>query len=313
MPQGHLTAVERGMIEALLGQDMSQADIGREIGRHRSVICRELKRNGGCRSSYRAERAQKRYQKVRKECVPRKRLEYFPLWKHVIDNLDRIDCTPEILSRRLPRLYPDDPRMRISYETLYQAIYSDKRLHWLIKELPQARPKRRKRGQGKSRRGPAIPNRVGIEERPRVADERARFGDWEGDLIVGAQQEGYILTLVDRKSRKLVANKLDTKGADEVANAVDDVLLDLPISWVRTITFDNGSEFAHHEEMAKVLGVDIFFADPYSSYQRGTNENTNGLIRRVLPKGTSFKNLTQEQLDEIVNRINNRPRKCLGV
>ena len=312
MPQGHLTPVERGKIQALLGLELSQADIGRVLGRHRSVICRELKRNGGRRSRYCAERAQKRYRNIRKECVPRKRLDYLPLWKHVISELDRIDCTPEILSRRLPRLYPDDPRMRISYEALYQAIYSDNRLHFLIKELPQARPKRRKRGQGKCRRGPAIPNRVGIEERPEVADKRDRFGDWEGDLIVGAKQKGYILTLVDRKSRKLVARKLKSKEADATADAVNDALLDFPTSWVKTITFDNGTEFAHHERMAKALSVDIFFAAPYSSYQRGTNENTNGLIRRALPKGTNFEPLSQKQLDTIVDRINNRPKKCLG-
>jgi IS30 family transposase len=284
--------MERGKIQALLGQQLSQAEIGREIGRHRSVICRELKRNGGHRSGYCAQRAQKRYHAVRKDCVPPKRLDHLPLWKHVIENLDPIECTPEILSRRLPLLYPDDLRMRISYEALYQAIYSDKRLHFLIKVLPQARSKRRERGQGKSRRGPSIPNRVGIEQRPELVDERSRFGDWEGDLVVGAKQQGYILTLVDRKARKLVSRKLETKEATEVAYAVIDALIDLPISWVKTITFDNGTEFAQHEKMAKALGIEIFFAAPYASYQRGTNENTNGLIRRELPKGTSFKHQT---------------------
>jgi len=202
--------------------------------------------------------------------------------------------------------------MRISHETIYQAIYSDRRLHFLIKFLAQSRPKRRKRGQGKSRRGPTIPNRVGIEERPQVVEERGRYGDWEGDTVVGAHQQGFLVTLVERRSRMLQSQVVQTKQADEVAQAVIDALEEFPTSWVRTITFDNGTEFARHEDMAQVLPVDIYFAAPYSSYQRGTNENTNGLIRRYLPKGTSFSNLSQKKLNWIVHELNNRPRKILG-
>jgi IS30 family transposase len=202
--------------------------------------------------------------------------------------------------------------MRISHEALYQAIYGDPRLHFLIKHLAQARPKRRKRGQGKSRRGPTIPNRVGIEKRPHVVEERSRFGDWEGDTVVGAGQDAHVVTLVDRKSRRLEARKVKTKQADEVAKAVVDALEDMPVSWVRTITFDNGTEFTRHEDIAKALEADIYFAAPYASYQRGTNENTNGLLRRYLPKGTGFKNLTAQKLQQIVEELNNRPRKCLG-
>lgn len=311
MPKGHLTPVERGQIQALLREGFSQADIGRALKRSRSVICREIKRNCRQASRYDADAAEKRYRHVRIACVQPKRLEYPPLWDFVFDKLPD-GWTPEEVAGRLPLLYPDDPRMRISHEALYQALYSDKRLHCLIENLPQARPKRRKRGQGKSRRGPSIPNRVGIEERPEVIEERSRFGDWEGDLIVGAHHDAFIMTLVDRTSRRLAARKAQTKQADEIAAAVIDALLDMPLSWVKTITFDNGTEFARHEDMAKVLPVDIYFAAPYSSYQRGTNENTNGLIRRYLPKGTSFKDLTQEQLDYIVDQLNNRPRKCLG-
>ena len=311
MPQGHLTPMERGQIQALLGQGLTQAEIGRKVGRCRSVICRELQRNGGRRTHYRASRAQRRYHRLRRDCVPHKRLEHQPLWRFVIDKITS-GWTPEEVAGRLPRLYPDDLRMRVSHEALYQAIYGDSRLRFLVRHLPQARPKRRKRGQGKSRRGPSIPNRVGIEERPTVVEERSRYGDWEGDLIVGANQDGFITTLVDRKSRRLRARKAETKQADGIAQTVIDALQDLPISWVRTITFDNGTEFARHQDMAKVLPVDIYFAAPYASYQRGTNENTNGLIRRYLPKGTSFKHLTQHQLDQITEELNNRPKKCLG-
>lgn len=303
--------MERGQIEALLAQGLNQAQIARQIGRCRSVICRELHRNAAHPNHYSASGAQERYRRVRKDCVPRRRLEHQPLWRFIIDKIEE-RWTPEEVAGRLPLLYPSDPRMRISHEALYQAIYGDPRLRFLIKRLAQSRPKRRKRGQGKSRRGPAIPNRVGIEHRPDVVEERSRYGDWEGDLILGAKQQGVIATLVDRTSRLLRAKKADSKQAEEIAKEIIDALQDMPISWVKTITFDNGTEFARHATMAEALAVDIYFADPYASYQRGTNENTNGLIRRYLPKGTSFKNLTQQQLDQIVEDLNNRPRKCLG-
>ena len=178
--------------------------------------------------------------------------------------------------------------------------------------MPQGRPKRRKRGQGKTRRGPSIPNRVGIEKRPAQVDTRTTCGHWEGDTIVGKNNDGFILTLVERVSRLLHAVKLQTKKAPDTAQAVVETLLDRPASWLKTITYDNGTEFAAHEYMTEQLGTAIYFAAPYSAYQRGTNENTNGLIRRYLPKSTCFASLTQRQLDTIVEKINNRPRKCLG-
>ena len=310
MPYTHITPTERGQIQALHQEKKNLSYIADKLGRSRSTISRELRRNTGPKG-YDAQCAQQRYHRRREPCRPAKKLEYLPLWKKVIEEITQ-NLTPEQVSDRLPTLYPDNSRMRISHETIYQAIYTDKRLHFLIEYLPQARPKRRKRGQGKSHRGPTIPNRVGIEHRPQVVEERHRYGDWEGDTIVGANQQGYLLTLVERRSRLLICRKVETKQADEMAQAVIDALVDLPTSWVRTITFDNGTEFARHEDMARVLPIDIYFATPYSPYQRGTNENTNGLIRRYLPKGTSFRNITKEQLDRIVEELNNRPRKILG-
>jgi transposase, IS30 family len=310
MSYQHLNEIERGMIQALREHGVSQSAIAERLGRHKSTVSRELRRNART-SAYKAHLAQKQYRERRERCRAPKKLGYQPLWECLIDKIGR-GWTPEVVAGRLPLDYPWDPCMRISHETIYQAIYKDKRLHFLIKSLPQRRPKRRKRGQGKSRRGPSIPNRTGIQARPEIADKRGRHGDWEGDLVLGSKQSGAILTLVDRKARHLKARKVLSKNADEVAQAVVDVFQDTPISWVKTITFDNGTEFAHHQEMASHLPVDIYFADPYASYQRGTNENTNGLIRRYLPKGTSFENLTQHQLDIIVEEINNRPKKCLG-
>ena len=310
MSYTHITQFERGEIYVLLKEGKSQAYIARQLNRDKSSISRELRRNG-IKGKYCPKKAQKQYQERREACRPAKKMDYMPLWKYVIDKVvDKM--TPEIIAGRLPIDFPDDPDMRISHEAIYQAIYGDKRLNFLIKYLPQARPKRRKRGQGKTRRGPSIPNRVGIEKRPEAVETRERYGDWEGDLIVGAGQKGFIVTLVERKSRLLLSRKIETKHAGITADAIIDAFRDIPPSWIKTITFDNGTEFADHQRIDRETGATSYFADPYSSYQRGTNENTNGLIRRFLPKKMSFENLDQEELDRIVEELNNRPRKILG-
>jgi IS30 family transposase len=310
MSYTHFTASERGRIQSLREEKKGMQYIADVLGCHKTSISRELRRNRGP-FGYDAQRAQTKYEVRRTACKPIRKLDYEPLWNYVIEHI--VDgWTPEQIANRLPIECPDDTQMRISHEALYQAIYSDDRLHFLRCLLPQARAKRRKRGQGKSRRGPSIPHRVGIEHRPQEANERARYGDWEGDTVVGANQQGFIVTLVDRKSRLLRAWKIDSKDAQVTADAVIESLLDDPPSWLKTITFDNGTEFARHQRIASALGVTIFFAAPYSSYQRGTNENTNGLIRRFFPKGTNFRHVTQELLDHVCDMINNRPRKVLG-
>lgn len=312
MSYTHLTAMERAKIELLQEQGLSPSAVARKIGRHRTTIRRELCRNGSSRD-YSAHTAQARYTQRRRACRPKGKLRYEPLREYVAEQMALGTLSPELVAGRVKLDFPDDPRMRVCHESIYQAIYTpDHYLHFLLEYLPQARPKRRKRGQGKTRRGPSIPNRVSIDKRPAIVDTRTELGHWEGDLVVGKGQDGFILTLVERVSRLLHTVKIQTKRAAEVCQAVIQALLDLPISWVKTITFDNGTEFSEHERIAIQLGVSIYFADPYSAYQRGSNEQVNGLLRRHLPKGTSFKNLTQAQLDPIVEKINTRPRKCLG-
>jgi len=308
----HLTAFERGQIEALNNQGLSGHAIARQLGRSPSTVSRELRRNAPGKQAYRAQRAQSLYRERRKACRPKRRLDHAPLRAWVKKQIGDFGFSPEQVAGRLPLDFPGDPRMRISHEAVYQAIYGDHSLRYLTAFLAQGRPKRRPKGQGKSRRGPGIPNRQGIELRPPHVLERKEHGHWEGDTVVGSGQDGFIVTQVERKSGFLVAAKTDTKRADEVSRAAIDSLLDMPVSWVRTITYDNGTEFAQHEAIAKELGVQVYFADPYASYQRGTNENTNGLIRRHLPKGTSFKQLTQKQLDDTVQTLNNTPRKRLN-
>ena len=306
----HLTLDERETLEYLLQGEKSLRGIAQEMGRSPSTISRELRRNCTPRG-YKDHRAHRLYEQRRKACQPCKKLSYEKLWKHILDKIPD-GWTPETIAGRLPMDYPDDPAMRICHETIYHSIYTNAKLHHLIQYLPQSRPKRRKRGQEKTGRAPSNPDGTGIDQRPAIVEERIRFGDFEGDLIVGAGQSGYIMTLVCRTSRLLIAKKCTKKEAELVADCIIDSLLDMPESWVNTLTFDNGTEFFAHKKMATALNADVYFAQPYSPWQRGTNENTNGLIRRYLPKGTSFKHLTQKHLDIIVEQINNRPRKCLG-
>jgi len=310
MSYQHLSATDRGQIQALLEEGRSQAYIADKLGRHRSTISRECRRNRRP-SGYEGQHAHAQRNERRAACRPTPKLAYPPLRKYLFDKIPE-GWSPEQIAGRLPLDYPDDPRMRISHEAIYQSLYTDSRLRCLIRYLPQARPKRRKRGQGKSRRGPAIPNRVGIEQRPPEVDTRERYGDWEGDTMVGANQQAFVATLAERKSLLVSLRKTESKNADEVAAAIHDALLDWPASWLKTLTLDNGTEFAHHERIRENLPITIYFAAPYAAYQRGTNENTNGLIRRFLPKGTDFRTVTQTQLDHIAHLLNNRPRKKLA-
>ena len=312
MSYHHCSVLERAKLELLLEQGLSRAAIARKLGRHPSTISREVRRNS-MQCGYVATHAQSTYKARRKACRPKQKLGPGPLRLYVAEKIVEEKWTPEIIANRLPILFPQAKHMRVSHESIYRAIYSDGHyLDFLRAYLPQARAKRRMRGQGKHRRCSLIPNRVSIHDRPPIIETRTQVGHWEGDLIVGKGQDGFILTLTERGARLLQGIKVETKKAAEVGQAVVQALLDQPISWVRSITFDNGTEFRDHEAITKALGIPIYFADPYSAYQRGTNEQINGLIRRYLPKGTPFKNLTQEKIDTIIEQINNRPRKCLG-
>ena len=309
MPYVHLSSTERGQIQAFTEQGLSCRAIARRLWRSPSTICRELKRNGG--ANYCAARAQTRYVGARKECRRTCSLDYPPLRRYLYAKITE-GWSPEQVSGRLWLDFPGQPRMRVSHETIYRSLYADPRLgNVFVGHLRQRRPRRRKRGARKPTR-PFIPNRVSIEARPSEVDTLSRYGDWEGDLILGANQKGAVLTLVDRKSLLLRAKNVLSKHAQGVAQAVTEALNPLPATWRNTITFDNGSEFAHHEAMTAQLGTAVYFAHPYSAWERARNENTNGLLRQYIPKRASMANLTHKLLQHYVDEINNRPRKKLG-
>ncbi len=290
---------------------MSRRSIARNLNRSPSTLSRELKRNQSAKSLYNAQQADQRYRQVRKACRRTCSLAWQPLRRYVVDKITD-GYSPEQVSGRLWLDFPGQPHMRISHETIYRSIYTDEKLGNILKPcLRQRRPRRRRRGERRPTR-PMIPNRVGINLRPAEVDTLERYGDWEGDLIIGANQRGAVLTLVERKSLLLRARCLLARKAEGVAHAAIHALASLPETWRRTITFDNGSEFAHHQTIADALNLDIYFAHPYSAWERARNENTNGLIRQYLPKASSFVGLTQQTVDSIVNQLNNRPRKKLG-
>lgn len=311
MPYRHLTPIERGQIQALLAQGLGPGAIARALGRSPSTISRELCRNRLPTGGYSAERAQERYREERRECVRTRSLDHLPLRRYVLDAFFN-SYSPEQISGRLWIDFPGQPRMRVSHETIYRTLYADEKLGKIaIPHLRRSHPRRRKRGARSPGRS-LIPNRVSIDQRPPQVDSLERFGDWEGDTVLGKNQDGAILTLVERKSLFLLAMPLASKKACETATAAIAALHKIPKKWRKTLTFDNGSEFAAHERIAQEAGIDIFFAHPYHSWERGKNENTNGLLRQYYPKKTSFAALDPHALQIVIQEINNRPRKSLG-
>jgi IS30 family transposase len=217
---------------------------------------------------------------------------------------------PEQIAGRLRRV--DHPRGRskwISLQTIYRHIWADKATGGGLFRYLRRGGKRYLKRCGRTRG--QIVGRVSIDERPAIVDERRRMGDWEGDTIVGRQHKGLVATFVERKTGYLVARKMNDKRASSLNDAAKAALQSIPHPLIRTFTFDNGKEFAGFNELEKHFDADVYFAHPYSAWERGTNENTNGLLRQFLPKKTDFRLLTQAQLDIITQRLNNRPRKRL--
>lgn len=312
MSYRHLTMDERNVIWRMkeLGKPLSE--IARCVGRHRSSVGRELRRNAEFDGRYLPDSAQTRAYIRRRAHLCRPCTGDAALMAHVEARIQG-RWSPEQIAGRLKVAAPGPLAGRsISHATIYRWIWAcPQRARRLRPHLRVARKKRRKRYGTPSKRG-QIPNRVSIDERPEIVGGRTRLGDWEGDTVVGKARSAYVLTNVDRASRYTVARKLSQATAPAVTGALHDAMRRLPPDRRRTVTFDNGKEFAGHERIARLLGLDVYFAHPYSSWERGTNENTNGLLRQYLPKGTDFSQLTDWQLESTIRQLNNRPRKCLN-
>jgi len=291
----HLSQYERYQIYTMLDL-LPIVEIAKRLGRHESTIRREFARNSGTRG-YRPKQAQQLAETRSLNCRNADRIDP-ALWRQ-IDDLLRVQHSPEQIAGCLP----------VSHESIYQHIYSDPT--GVLKLNLRCQKKHKKRyASGNSRRG-QIPNRRGIEERPKAVETRKRVGHWEADTVIGKNHKGALVTLVERKSGMLLLKKVARKSADLVSLAMIELLNPVKQK-VATITSDNGKEFAMHEQVSSALNCDSFFADAYCSWQRGTNENTNGLIRQYVPKSRHFSTLTDEEVQLIQDRLNHRPRKRLG-
>jgi len=296
-----LTQEQRYQIYALLKMGHLQVEIAKVIGVHKSTIGRELGRNRGLKG-YRPKQAHQFALNRRKKA--RYRIEA-STWI-LIEALIRQDWSPEQISDWLK----DNYCLQISHEWIYQYILMDKHAGGDLHRHLRCQKKRRKRYGSYDRRG-RIRNRVSIDQRPAIVDTRQRLGDWEVDTIIGKGHRHAIVSLTERKSRLALLRKVERKTAQAVADAVIELMKSLPVR-THTITADNGQEFADHERIAKELNTDVYFAHPYSSWERATNENMNGLIRQYFPKKRSFATITETETEFVMERLNNRPRKCLG-
>ena len=303
-----LTDEDRIEIYAMKQAGKKQNIIATVLGVAASTISRELKRNVGLRG-YRPKQAQQK--------ALQRRLNARKAVKMTRDTIVYIESklaeqhSPEQISQRM-KLDPKWYGPTVSHERIYQHIWRDKACGGLLyKQLRICGTKqRRKRRNSRDMRG-TIKNRVGIDERPEIVEKKIRIGDWEGDTVVGKNHQGALVTLVDRKSKLTLIGKVNRYTAEAVEKTIVNLMDSLPRRSY-TLTVDNGKEFASHESVANALRIKVYFADPYCSWQRGLNENTNGLIRQYVPKGSDIRVLTEEQIEHIMNKLNNRPRKTLG-
>ena len=299
-----LSSHEREVISQGLHAGESDQEIAEQLGRHRTTIWRERNRNSGEHGYFGwqahalAQQRRRRRPLVRKMQRPkvlnfvRKKLK--ALW------------APEQIAGHLRRVCRGDRKRCVSHQTIYIWIRHDPE-RWTCWEKCL-----RGGGPHKKYRGPGISNAVMLAHRPAIVNRRGRYGDWEGDTVLGKRQQGCLVTHVDRKSGYLLAAVLPDRCADTVNKASAKLFGKLPARRRKTLTLDRGSEFSGHKELAQRTGLKVYFADPYAPWQRGTNENTNRLLRQYFPKGTDFRKVTQRQVQKAVHALNHRPRKRLN-
>lgn len=297
-----LAREQRYQINVLRRAGHNQTHIAALIGCHKSTISRELRRNRG-QKGYRHHQADE--MAYDRQCEAYRSRIAWQTWQEV-ERLLRQDWSPDQISGHLKRA----KQPSVSHEWIYLYVYADKRRGGTLHRHLRSQKKQRKRYSGYIRRG-QIPNRTSIDKRPQIVASKGRFGDWEVGTIVGARHKGGILSAVERKSKLTRLRKLTTKGAAEMKDNTIELLAPLAAK-VHTITVDNGKEFCEHELIAAGLQARIYFAHPYASWERGLNENTNGLVRQYFPKKYQFSRISDSDLQRVENLLNNRPRKTLG-
>jgi IS30 family transposase len=308
-----LRAEEREEISRGLAQGEGMRSLARRLGRAPSTLSREIHRHGGA-ALYRAATADAAAWR-RAQRPQRGRLATSGRLRRVVTAWLERHWSPEQIARQLRRRYPDDPEMHVSHETIYRALYVQARgalKRELVAHLRRGQRYRRPRAQARSTRGPGqLVDIVTLAERPPSADTRAIPGHWEGDLLLG-KQGTQIITLVERHSRYVLLIRSPAADSATVVDAVARRITRLPAALQQSLTWDRGKEMAQHRRFTVDTGVQVYFCDPQRPWQRGSNENTNGLLRQYYPKGTDLSRVTQRQLDAVALRLNTRPRLTLG-
>lgn len=303
-----LTIIERSQIAALKANNFSLREIARNMNRSVATISREIRRNKAQHESYNCRQAEQT-KDARKYAARKKATISSDTWSRVI-NMLKDGISPEQISGRLKM----ENEESVSHERIYQYIRQDRAQGGLLYKYLRHKGKKykyRTKGSLKIAGRGHIPNRVDISERPLIVNKKERIGDLEIDLVAGKNHKGFILTIVDRTSKMSAFELMPDKTAERTKEHLLKALARMPIQPL-TITCDNGKEFACHQEITAKTGIPVYFATPYRSCERGVNEHHNGLLREYIPKKTDFSSLTQEELDTIANRLNNRPRKVLG-
>lgn len=295
----HLTLAERQVLQRLLKRGRSKSEIAELTARHRSTIYRELARNSSVRG-YRANHAQHRAEDRRRACRRSCKLADLEVRQYVTERLAQA-WSPDQIAGRARRDFPREPQRWLSAMTIYS---------WINRRAGRWRQWLRRGGRRRPERRDPL-DYVSIQGRPDVINRRRRYGDWEGDTIVGAGRRGGLLTLVERKSGLVRISKIADFYSATAMRAAEQCLKDLPRALRRSATFDNGKEFAEHRTLTKRLGLAVYFAEPYRPWQRGSNENLNGLVRQFFPKGTDFNNVTPRDAARAEQLLNERPRKRL--
>lgn len=308
MQYTHLTEDERYQIDELLRQGYIQSDIAKELGRSASTLSRELSRNKGKRGWRPRQAESKAIERLTKRGTTNVRRVNELSWEYVIEKLTEEQWSPEQISGRMTL----DKLESISHETIYRYILNDKLSGGTLYTHLRCKKQRKKRYGSKTAGRGCIPNRVDIENRPAIVDSRKRVGDWEGDTIIGCYKGGAVIaSMVERKSRYTVLAKSPDKTTKSVMRGIVNKMKTFS-DVIKTVTFDNGKEFSSHVDLTNSFGADIFFARPYHSWERGLNENTNGLVRQYFPKKTSFDKIDEKEFQNVADKLNSRPRKCLG-